>query len=198
MAHLLDHPLLYEFAQTLSGWYSGTQRKLVKEFVKPYPGMRVLDVGCASGHVLKYLPDADYTGLDLNPDYVRRAKKRFPHARFMVADAASPEVAELGVFDCIMLFGLLHHLNDDEATTLLATARRLVGPSGKVISVDNCWYEGQSALERFFVRHDRGKFARTADGYRALSLKSFCEANIHIRHGMQRVPYALLVMESRA
>ena len=198
MRFLLEHPFFYELAQTLNGWYSGAQRRLVEEFVEPEPGQRILDVGCAAGHMLTYLPGTDYVGLDLNPAYIAKAKQRHPDKRFMVADAASPEVAQLGEFDRVLLFGLLHHLNDDEASKLFATARRLLAPGGRVISVDNCWYEGQSAFERYMVRNDRGQFVRVSGGYEALARQSFSQVKVDIRHGMLRVPYALLVMDSRA
>lgn len=197
MRFLLEYPFFYELQQTLNGWYTGAQKQLVADYVQPYPGQRVLDVGCAVGHMVTYLPNAEYVGLDLNPAYIAKAKKQWPSKRFMVADAASDEVAALGEFDGILLFGLLHHLTDDEATKLFATAHRLLAPSGRVISVDNCWYDGQSAFEKWGVRNDRGQYARTADGYRALAMRSFSQVKVERRHGMLRFPYTLLVTDSR-
>jgi SAM-dependent methyltransferase len=198
MRFLLEHPFFYELQQTLNGWYTGAQKQLVAEYVQPYAGQRVLDIGCAVGHMTTYLPEAQYVGLDLNPRYIAKAKQRHPDKTFMVEDAASDAVAALGEFDCVLLFGLLHHLTDEEATKLFATSRRLLAPGGKVISVDNCWYEGQSAFEQWGVRNDRGQYARTGEGYQKLALQSFSQVKVERRHGMLRFPYALLVMDSRA
>jgi ubiquinone/menaquinone biosynthesis C-methylase UbiE len=48
------------------------------------PGDKVLDVGCAAGHMLRSLvtrldSDISYTGLDFNPYYLELARKAFGH-----------------------------------------------------------------------------------------------------------------------
>jgi SAM-dependent methyltransferase len=180
----------------LNGWYTGAQQKIVDEFVRPNPSMRILDVGCASGHVLRYIKGASYVGLDMNPRYIEAASAANPGKRFICADVATLAVSDIGQFDCVLLFGLLHHIDDQSASDLFSTLRKLVTANGRVISVDNCWTDGQSAFERFMVEHDRGKFARTGDAYSALARKSFPNVAYHIRKGMLRVPYSLLIMES--
>ncbi|MDX1388142.1 MAG: class I SAM-dependent methyltransferase, partial [Acidobacteriota bacterium] len=57
------------------------------------PGDRVLDVGCGVGHYLRSLRARvdrriDYTGVDINGDYIDLAKKAFPGSeeRFQVGE----------------------------------------------------------------------------------------------------------------
>ena len=40
------------------------------EYVKPVRGEKVLDIGCGPADILAQLPDVDYTGLDISPDYI--------------------------------------------------------------------------------------------------------------------------------
>ena len=68
---------------------------------------RVLDVGCGLGDLYSYFETAaipvDYTGYDLLPDMVERARKRFPQARFEVRDVLQGLGAER--FDYILSSG---------------------------------------------------------------------------------------------
>src|SRR5688572_8792015 len=52
---------------------------------------RVLDVGCGLGDLYAYLHTQSipvtYTGYDLLPDMIQRARKRFPDVHFEVRDA---------------------------------------------------------------------------------------------------------------
>ncbi|HYB76961.1 MAG TPA: class I SAM-dependent methyltransferase, partial [Candidatus Bathyarchaeia archaeon] len=50
-------------------------RILIGEYVKPQPGNRILDIGCGPGHVLPYLPEVEYTGFDLSPQYIETARQ---------------------------------------------------------------------------------------------------------------------------
>lgn len=49
----------------------------------------VLDAGCGYGRLLDLLPKewaGDYLGLDLSPDFVELAQRRYPGRRFVAAD----------------------------------------------------------------------------------------------------------------
>ncbi len=75
-------------------------------------GMSVLDVGCAQGGFASVLSEHlnafDYTGVDVNPDMVARARRRFPGHRF--ERVAEGDLAALGdeTFDLVLVLGLLH------------------------------------------------------------------------------------------
>ncbi len=55
-----------------------------------FPGVKVLDVGCASGgffNIMRSLePLIDYTGIDISEPSIELAKRKYPDARFLVAD----------------------------------------------------------------------------------------------------------------
>ncbi len=51
------------------------------------PAGSVLDVGCGAGDLAELLEGWEYTGLDASPDMIALARHRYPHARFLQADA---------------------------------------------------------------------------------------------------------------
>lgn len=87
------HVRLYGNDWRALGWQSRRtqfQRFAVLAEIGPLTNTRVLDVGCGLGDLYDYLCSQEtwvtYTGYDLVPDMVERARKRFPEARFAVRD----------------------------------------------------------------------------------------------------------------
>ena len=87
------HVRLYGNDWRALGWQSrGTQvqRFEVLADIGPLSQTRVLDVGCGLGDLYGYLCARDiwvtYTGYDLVPEMVERARRRYPEARFVVRD----------------------------------------------------------------------------------------------------------------
>ncbi len=55
-----------------------------------FPGVKVLDVGCASGgffNIMRTLePTIDYTGIDIAEPPIEAARQKYPEAKFLVTD----------------------------------------------------------------------------------------------------------------
>ncbi len=70
-------------------WHTWKWNSL-KPFVKNLRG-KILDVGCADGtltaKIAEYVPKTQVTGLDLYEKAIAYAKRRYPNANFVVADA---------------------------------------------------------------------------------------------------------------
>jgi SAM-dependent methyltransferase len=94
---------------------------------------RVLDVGAGTGVVSAALAAAGHsvTPVDLTPEMVRKAERRFPGA-CIVADATRLPVAGASV-DAVTFVWVLHHVGDGVAA--LREAGRVLRPGGLVIQV---------------------------------------------------------------
>jgi 2-polyprenyl-3-methyl-5-hydroxy-6-metoxy-1,4-benzoquinol methylase len=103
---------------------------IIRDWVAPAAGDRVLDVGCGKGHVVKALTELGVRaeGIDLNPKAADVAV--VPGVRTMSA-------AELdypaGHFDAVVSFHAIEHIPAAEAA--LAEMARVVKPGGKVLLV---------------------------------------------------------------
>jgi SAM-dependent methyltransferase len=98
--------------------------------------VRVVDIGCGLGHVLRAiaargdLPSVDLVGVDLNPVLVAEAHRLAAHedldCTFVPGSAFEPGLAvEDGPRTIMMSSGLLHHLSRDELTGFFAAQERL-------------------------------------------------------------------------
>jgi SAM-dependent methyltransferase len=87
------HVQLYGNDWRALGWqsrYTQYRRFAVLADIAPLAHTRVLDVGCGLGDLYGYLRTqgipVTYTGYDLLPEMIERARQRFPEARFEVRD----------------------------------------------------------------------------------------------------------------
>jgi SAM-dependent methyltransferase len=159
------------------------------------PGERVLDVGCGPAYYLGRLPDVEYHGFDTSPAYIAYARRRFgERGRFHCEVLTEAHLAELPRFDAVLLFGVLHHLDDDQCATLLDLAARGLADGGRVVSVDPCLHPGQGRISRWMSENDRGEHVRTPDGFDALARASFGEVDTEILDTVSRVPSSHYMM----
>ncbi|HJU50972.1 MAG TPA: methyltransferase domain-containing protein [Acidimicrobiia bacterium] len=104
--------------------------EIIRDWVKPKPGDRVLDVGCGRGHLVNALRSVgvDAEGIDLNPNAAEVAM--VPQVKTMSATALNYND---GYFDAIVSFHAIEHIPDVKAT--LGEMARVVRPGGKVLLI---------------------------------------------------------------
>ena len=194
---LLGRPLLYRLAMTAIG--SPRPRQVhVSRYIRPKKGDRILDVGCGVADILESLPEVSYLGIDLNPLYIESARKNYGHrANFLCQDVTLIKDDEFEPFDIILATGLLHHLSDSECLTLLRSCRKLLKPSGHMITFDGCRVPGQHPIDAWMHNNDRGKYVRSSDAYTSLASSVFPGVKINIHSDLLRIPYTLAIMELR-
>ena len=163
------------------------------------PGDRILDVGCGPAYYFDRLPDVSYVGFDTSAPYIAYARKRFGNrGEFRCEVLTEGHLTELGQFDAVLLFGLLHHLSDDQCATLLDVSARALAPGGRVISCDPTLHPGQRRISRWMSENDRGEYVRRPEGFDALARASFGEVETHVLDTLSRIPTSHYMMRMSA
>lgn len=94
-----------------------------------------------------------------------------------------------------MANGVLHHLTDVEAVTLLRVASTALKPGCRFVSYDGCFVDGQAAIARWLLRMYRGAFVRPAEAYCELAAQVFHNVRSEVRSDVLRVPYSHIILE---
>ena len=177
----LSAPVCYTLFGRLIGL--GQKYKMyIDRFIKPFTGMRMLDIGCGTAAILNYLPlDVAYTGYDLNPDYIRYARNKHGHrAKFFnkrVMDISLPETER---FDIVLADGLIHHLDNTEAAALFDIGRRCLKQTAFMLTIDPTFVEDQKKIDRFLTRMDRGRHVRTPEKYKQIAGAYFPKVDVYV------------------
>jgi 2-polyprenyl-3-methyl-5-hydroxy-6-metoxy-1,4-benzoquinol methylase len=194
---LLSKPRLYEALQRLLGAGDACWRRYVDEFVAPKPGVKILDIGCGPGTILKYLPGKlEYVGFDINPNYIAQAQATYgKRGNFFCQRVSDTIIEQKEYYDIVLASSVLHHLNDDEAMILFRIAYKALMPGGYLLTCDPVFIKGQHWLAKIFISMDRGLFVRTPDRYLFLANGLFSRVESRILHDMLWIPYTLFIMK---
>lgn len=192
---LLAASPVYRLFQNLVG-AAAARDTFVQEYVRPWPGCRILDIGCGPADVFEKLSDVDYVGLDPSERYIAHARQRFAgRGMFLQREATANAVKDLAPFDLALAIGVLHHLSDAQARELFALARSALRKQGRLITLDSCHMVGQPWLARLALSLDRGKFIRRREEYERLGRGAFSRVVSCIRSDLLRIPYTHLIIE---
>lgn len=192
---VLSIPAIYTLFKLIIGG-SSSRTTLVREYVRPKCGDRILDIGCGPGDTLPYLPDVDYVGFDASQEYTKAAQTRYGNrATFICQQVSTTTLKEPSCFDIVLAIGILHHLDDAEALQLFQLAQAALKPGGRLITFDGVFVEKQSPLARYIISRDRGQNVRTQEGYLAIASQVFSTITVSIRHDLLRIPYTHLILE---
>jgi ubiquinone/menaquinone biosynthesis C-methylase UbiE len=186
---VLSIPAVYELLQQAIG-SPNVRREFIEQHVRPKAGDRVLDIGCGPGNLVQYFPDMTYVGVDPSADYIASANRRFgDRGSFAVAGVDDLDPAQLGEFDLVIAKSVLHHIDDSQARKLFAVAARVLTSTGRLVTLDCGYAEGQSAASRFVVGQDRGANIRRVEHYVELAQEAFADVQASVYHNLLRLPY---------
>lgn len=115
------------------------------------PALRVVDIGCGTGVLLRRAWDADTTrmvvGVDITLNMLQQAALRLPSTVPLVCASGDTVPLRCESVDVVVSTSALHYMRDP--ISMLLEARRLLVPGGTVIVGDWCRdYWTMSALDR--------------------------------------------------
>jgi SAM-dependent methyltransferase len=174
---------------------AGGAGELVARHIRAWPGARILDIACGLGQILELLPAVSYEGFDIDPTYIASATRHYGHrGTFRCADVTRVDV-KAASYDIVMAIGVLHHLDDEQARTMIALARRALVTGGRLVTFDGCYAPGQSRIARLLLASDRGRHVRDQEGYVRLVGEQFPQVAASLRHDWLRLPYTHIILE---
>lgn len=193
----MEKPKIYNLFQNGVSC-AGSDDWFVAQIVKPLSRQRILDIGCGTASILDQLPDVDYVGIDHNPEYIEVARKRFENrGTFHCVDINDLNPESYGLFDIVLLVGVLHHLDDMEVEKVLGALPNVLRTTSRVISFDVALCKGQNIVARILARLDRGRHVRFTDRYQALLESSFDIETAIVRHDLLKFPYTHAIFSAR-
>src|SRR3569832_1816125 len=128
-------PVIYRLANAVFS-SPAFSRWFLKEILAVAPGQKIVDIGCGPADILAQLDDAvSYVGLDISEAYIDAASRRYGQRGVFidgtVEDCVSDSLIQNAVV--VLVYLLLHHFGDSEATAILQFARDVLLPCGRLV-----------------------------------------------------------------
>jgi ubiquinone/menaquinone biosynthesis C-methylase UbiE len=151
---LMNNPV----RELLQWWY---EAPLLERLGGRVDGLRVLEIGCGRGVgteiILRRFVAAHVTALDLDPDMVRRARRRLARygperVKLFVGDVAAINAPD-EAFDAVFDFGIIHHVPDWQ--TAVREVRRVLRPGGRFFFEEVTDHALRRWAYRTFLDHPR-------------------------------------------
>jgi ubiquinone/menaquinone biosynthesis C-methylase UbiE len=197
LKRMLGLPSIYELFQTLVGAKRSRQWR-ADNCWKFHSGEKIVDIGCGPGVMVDYLPPAaTFLGIDINPDYIHQARRRYgDRGQFLVGTVDDfVDDSRFASADVVTCNGLLHHLDDEAALNVLRFAKRILKPSGRLVCVEPVFLLHQGTLSKWIMSRDRGRAIRDEQQWKQLVSQVFCQFSTSIMTGLIRIPYVHIYIE---
>jgi SAM-dependent methyltransferase len=165
--------------------------------------LRVLEVACGTGRagaqLMRALPEASYTGVDLSPYYVEVARERIAapgRASFVVANAEALPLPDES-FDAVFSVYLFHELPRNARRNVWAEMRRVLKPGGCLVVEDSLQPQDADELGIFLERFPEDMHEPFYRDYCRDDLaEGLAEAGFHV-HGTERAFLSKVVSAHR-
>jgi len=122
------------------GWIEGTQetRFSVLTAIGDLQGSSILDVGCGFADLYRFLKDrgidVDYTGIDLNPEFIETAQELYPDTRLIVGDFEDMKIS--GRFDWAFESGIFNLRVKQHQPFVENTLRKMFKMASRGVAAD--------------------------------------------------------------
>ena len=196
LRNILKSALIYNTYQYIVGGVRARRLFITKD-TKIAEGMKVLDIGCGPGYLIDFLPEVDYTGIDIDQHYIETAKNSYKYKQFYCKSVDDFKLEAPHTFDVVISAGVVHHLTDQQSSKLFELAKKALKPNGRLITLDGCYTDKQNIISKKLLDLDRGEFIRTENEYKSLANKHFTEINTKIDNSYFHIPYTSIIMECK-
>lgn len=197
VARLSGHPVLFTLARSIIEDDFQAVRSLIRRELDLAPGLRTLDLGCGPGVFADLFARQDYVGADLNRRFIEHARST-RRGTFVVSDARKVELPDRR-FEQVLLFGLLHHLPDEDVGQVLAEARRVLVPGGRMLVVEPIPTLSRfNLIGRLLQRASNGPSPRLPEEYGRLCESAGWVAKANLLRSGARDYYVALVTTPEA
>jgi ubiquinone/menaquinone biosynthesis C-methylase UbiE len=162
-----DNPVLFIFFRGILENDFKAIRGVIRREMRLGQGLRSLDLGCGPGAFSDLFHGDDYVGVDMNARYIDYARRKRRGA-FVVGDARRVDLPDAR-FDQTLIFGLLHHLSDEDVRSVLGEVRRLMGPGGRALVIEDIPAVSKLNLIGHLIHNvENGEHIRPVEEYRRL------------------------------
>ena len=148
----------------------------------------MLDCGCGPGTYRRYLDTNNYIGIDINNKHIELAKKNYPEDKFFAEDLINIENISLEKIDCVIMIGILHHLNDETCKKLFKNFYNMLSKNGAIYTLDPVYIKNQRLFAKFLASKDKGNYVREPELYLKLVSKEY-NIKSYVIDDLLRVPY---------
>jgi tRNA (mo5U34)-methyltransferase len=165
-----------------------TMRRLLAKLIPALQLKTAIDSGCGVGFFSQMLRECglQVRGFDGRSQNVAEARARFPEIPFEQGDIENVNIRERGVFDLVLCFGLLYHLENP-----LAAIRNLRALTGKCLLLESMCVPGEKtgALLREEPRQDDQSLTDVAFyPSEATLIKMLYRAGFHVVYRVASLP----------
>lgn len=184
---IFSYSLLYNLTQKIMSGES-TRIALVKNVIPKHS--KVLDIGCGTAKIIESLPQVDYYGYDISKKHIDYAKKKYSSKKnnFYCKEFNAGEISKLPKFDFVLLFGIIHHVGDDQLRKIFFVLKKTLKKSGKILTLDPVYIKKQNFIAKFLNKTDVGNHVRFKNEYLKILRKDFKKIKSKIKK-QTFVPY---------
>lgn len=206
---IFDNPFIYNLSQNLLG--KDKLYKHIKDIIVKVNPSLVIELGCGTGAMLKYLDkNISYIGIDNNKNYFKYIKKKdlnhitflFIHERDITTDFDSL-FSKYDDKKCILINGVLHHLDNNQDIKVINNCKKIM-KKGDLLLIIEPISDQKNIIGKILTKLDRGKFIRSSnDSINMFILQGiFCNMfstkenkfEIHsiVESNLYRIPYDVM------
>jgi len=193
MTALAERPMAFHLLRKIPELnYGQTKKKIQEYFVH---NCLTLDLGCGTAEFCRCFAPERYLGVDISEKYIAFAKRRNPEYAFAIAAGQSLCVPSRA-FPQILINGVIHHLSDDLAKSMLGEAHRILADNGKLLMIEDIETNSTSGLSRLIHSMDEGDNIRQQEQYERL-LKQFFKIDVAFTYYSGFCHYGLWLLRKK-